>query len=227
MEEHKLILASASPRRKELLGLFGIPFETRPAHVDETQYPAEEARDYVSRLARVKSEAIEAQPGEWVLSADTTVNLDGDVIGKPVDEAEAWQILRALRGRVHQVYTAISLRDAVSGQSWDGLCRTDVTMRAYSDDEIAAYIASGESLDKAGGYAIQDETFHPVAEIAGCYANVMGLPLCQLRGLLESAGWKVPINIQLTCPDHLGNPCTCYPAGGDKEPAALECKTNA
>lgn len=118
-----------------------------------------------------------------IIAADTTVALDGLIIGKPKDAAEAEQILRQLRRRMHQVFTGLTLASP-QGRQWTALCETRVHMRAYGDDELLAYIASGEVYDKAGAYAIQDTVFHPVDRIEGCYMNVMGLPLCEvIRGL--------------------------------------------
>ncbi len=149
------MLASNSPRRKELLALFGWPFEVLPADIDESQKSGEPPIDYVRRLACEKAQAIAATREGLILAADTIVVDGEELLGKPVDDADARRMLTQLRGRTHQVYTGIALIDTASGESVDSVCRTDVPMRAYSDSEIEAYIQTGDPLDKAGAYAIQ------------------------------------------------------------------------
>ncbi|HOZ38949.1 MAG TPA: Maf family protein [Anaerolineaceae bacterium] len=211
MFEPHLILASTSPRRNELLCLLGIPFEKRPSNADETHHEDVDAVEYVQQMAREKGLAVLQTDGEWILSADTIVALDGQVVGKPADEAEAYQILRALRGRGHKVYTALCLRTENGGEAAESLCDTDVFMRDYTEDELAAYIASADYKDKAGGYAIQHKQFHPCTGVEGCYANVMGLPLCHLAMLLESAGCKVEVDVPQACQRYNQITCEVYP----------------
>jgi MAF protein len=144
--------------------------------------PGEAPAAYTLRVSREKAEVARARlgSGPLILSADTTV-ADGELIlGKPADGAETAAMLKQLRGRVHQVYTAVTILDSQTGELLQDLAATEVVMRDYTDTEIAAYIASGDPLDKAGGYAIQNAAFHPVLAITGCYANVVGLPLCHL-----------------------------------------------
>lgn len=200
-----LILASSSPRRRELLAALGIPFTIIKPEVDETQQPGEPPLAYVQRLARQKAEAVAAklETDAAVLAADTVVILaadtlgitpEGIILGKPVDAADARQMLQQLRNKPHLVCTAFTLLRKTGDQREyiSHLAQTTVTMRDYTDDEIDAYIATGDPFDKAGSYAIQHEGFHPVAHIAGSYSNVVGLPVDDVRtafiemGLLES-----------------------------------------
>lgn len=190
MTNYHLILASQSPRRRELLGLLELPFDVTTADIDETPLDGESARAYTIRLSQEKAQAVlcTVANGALVLAADTTV-ADGDaILGKPADAAEARSMLRQLRGRTHQVYTALTVIDTRTGQGMTEVSATDVPMRAYSDDEIEAYIASGDPFDKAGSYAIQNTDFNPVPSLTGCYANVMGLPLCHLVRALRAFG---------------------------------------
>ncbi len=182
-----LILASASPRRRQLLAALGIPFAIDVADIDESRVGAESPQAHVRRLAETKARAVAARhPHDIILAADTIVVLDGRILGKPGDEEEAWAMLRALRGRAHQVITAVAV--AFAGRTRSDLDIATVVMRDYSDAEIAAYIASGDPFDKAGAYAIQNLEFHPVARLEGCFANVMGLPLALTARLLTAAG---------------------------------------
>lgn len=209
------ILASSSPRRRELLGTLGIPFAIRKPDIDETQHPGEAPLSYVQRLSREKAALIAAQIATpaTVLAADTVVILgadtlgidaEGQILGKPVDADDAREMLRRLRGRIHQVCTAITLHP-LDGTPITRVTRTDVTMRDYSDAEIDAYIQTGDPFDKAGSYAIQHPAFRPVARIDGCYTNVVGLPLCTLKNMLAAIGW----------PGFQSTPvCDCSPTNG-------------
>ena len=192
MSTPPLILASASPRRRELLGRLGVPFEVAPADVDENVGKPGMRPERVARaLARRKALAVAAQRrGAAVLAADTVVALRGRLLGKPADAAEAWAMLRTLRGRQHRVVTGVAL--ATGGRVRVRHVVTTVHMRSYSDDEIAASIAAGTPFDKAGAYAIQDPVFRPVACHDGCYCNVVGLPLAPVIELLAGVGIQVP-----------------------------------
>ncbi len=193
-----LILASASPRRQEFLRLLGIPFRVHPAHVDETPLPDERPEDLVVRLSRLKAEAVAREETGLILAADTIVVLDGRILGKPRDEEDARAMLRALRGRWHQVHTAITLiPDAGSPISL--LDTAYVLMRDYTDAEVDAYVATGDPLDKAGAYAIQNTAFAPVARVEGCLATVMGLPIRRLLPLLERFGVPLPEDRARAC----------------------------
>jgi septum formation protein len=144
-------------------------------------------------------------PETYVLAADTTVVLDGVIIGKPETPDEARAMLRALRGRTHEVYTGVALRDFATGEVQTSLTVTTVHMRAYSDAEIEAYIERGEPFDKAGGYAVQDPIFKPVERFEGCLTNVIGLPLCAVSAMLRAKGVDVP-HAPACSPQNL--PCT-------------------
>ncbi len=211
-----LFLASNSPRRKQLLAL-GWPFTLAPAEVDESPLPGEPSADYVLRLAQEKARAALSAAAATVpgldgtfLAADTTVSDAGAILGKPADAAEARRMLVRLRGRTHQVYTALALLRSADGLLLTDRCATDVPMRAYTDAEMEAYIASGDPLDKAGAYAIQHPGFHPVEGLSGCYANVMGLPLCHLARTLNKLGQPIPSSLPAACQSTLGYTCTVY-----------------
>jgi septum formation protein len=198
----KLVLASVSPRRKELMSLGGWVFEVIPANVNEDFEAIEDAREYVLRIAEDKARAVvqSAPHGSLVIAADTTVvDPDGIILAKPVHEAEAYQMLDRLRDRTHQVLTAVVVIRTADGSIAREICTTDVRMRSYNDPEIHSYIASGDPFDKAGGYAIQNSQFHPVEEISGCYTNVVGLPVCTLAHLLESFGVATNVDVPKGC----------------------------
>ena len=212
MTERKLILASGSPRRNELLRLFGVPFSKQPADIDETKFESESPRQYVERMASEKGAALENLADEVVLSADTIVDLDGLVLGKPVDEDDARRILKLMRGKTHNVHTALSSHNGDQGTIASDVCLTEVTMRDYSDEEIEAYLARGDYMDKAGAYAIQDSQFNPVEKIEGCYANVMGLPLCHVYRLFRQAGLSMDVEIADLCQRYNDINCEVYPS---------------
>lgn len=213
----QLILASNSPRRKQLLALSGWDFIARPADVDENTLPNEAPRRYVLRLAQSKAREVaeSSSVDSIILAADTTVVdrmwMEGEIreviLGKPVDVLEAEQMLRRLRGRTHQVYTGLALLRAADGLLLTDWCVTDVPMRNYTDEEMLAYIASGDPMDKAGSYAIQHPGFHPVENLAGCYANVVGLPVCHVARLLERMGVLPGPDPELTCRSPLPHTC--------------------
>jgi len=171
-----LILASASPRRAELLRNAGLEFVVRPAHIPEQRQDSEPPREYAMRLARDKARAVAAQnPGAFVLGADTIVVADEHVLEKPADAADAARMLRLLSGRTHQVTTAVCLIGP--GVEDTATETTEVVMSMISEDEIRAYVATGEPMDKAGAYAIQGIASRWVTRIDGCYFNVVGLPV--------------------------------------------------
>jgi nucleoside triphosphate pyrophosphatase len=222
-----LVLASNSPRRRQLLALGGWDFVLLAAPVNERVLPGEAPGEYVLRLAQAKARAaqalLETQAAAGrsaatemipavIVAADTAVvDLLADlseagiagpgqaILGKPIDAIEAEAMLRRLRGHTHQVYTGLAALRTGDDQLLSDVVVTDVPMRNYSDEEMHAYIASGDPLDKAGAYGIQHPGFRPVQNLQGCYANVMGLPLCHLARLLGSLG-VYPINeVALAC----------------------------
>lgn len=207
-----LLLASTSPRRRELIALTGLPVRFSAAGVDETPLPAENPADYVLRLAQSKARACASHAGaeEWVLAADTTVADGRQILGKPQDAAEAAAMLRQLRGRTHQVFTALAVLNPASGRLETDLCASSVPMRNYSDAEIETYVASGDPLDKAGAYAIQNGAFRPVAEFNGCYACVVGLPLCHLQRTLGRMNAIPAGDVPQACQRHLGYTCPIF-----------------
>ena len=213
----KLILASNSPRRKELLSLFGGSFDVIPAHINEDRQPGELPIDYVRRLACEKASQIAEDYEGLVIGADTIVVDGEELLGKPADEADARRMLQQLRGRTHLVFTGIAIIETTTGQSFGDVCRTDVPMRSFSDEEINAYIATGDPMDKAGAYAIQHPGFHPVENFSGCYASVMGLPICLLSVGLHHFGLEIPENLPERCQALLDYSCPileCYTEQG-------------
>jgi septum formation protein len=184
-EKPLIILASNSPRRRQLLSLTGWLFAVSAADVDETQQANESPADYVLRLAETKARAIHANANQVVLAADTTVVDNTDILGKPQDRAEATAMLKRLRGHSHQVYTGVAVFKPSDGRLLTDLCVTDVPMREYSDEEIEVYVQTDDPLDKAGAYAIQHPEFKPVARMDGCFASVMGLPVCHVIRLMR------------------------------------------
>lgn len=184
----RLVLASASPRRADLLRQLGVPFDVIPSEVPEALPPGP-VPDAVTSLALAKARAVARRVGPAVvLGADTAVVLAGEVFGKPGSPEAARRMLRVLRGREHEVITGVALVEAPSGREAAAHVVTRVLMREYGDAEIEAYVASGEPFDKAGAYAVQDTRAALVARVEGCYTNVVGLPLTTTRRLLESWG---------------------------------------
>ena len=179
----QLILASQSPRRKELLGLFGIPFVIRVADIDETMDEARPAAEEVARVSRLKALAIPREPDDVVVAADTIVVCNGRVLGKPHSEEEAMQMLKLLSGRDHQVMTGVTVLCGVKEVVFTEI--TDLHFRTLSDGEIRRYIATGEPMDKAGAYGIQGGAALFCEKMAGDYYNVMGLPVCRLGQVLK------------------------------------------
>lgn len=227
MPTPRVVLASMSPRRRDLLGRLGIPFTVRPAHADEEALETAFtglAEDLALFLATHKAQAIAAaihtedeRTDQIVLAADTTVILDGQILGKPRDGAEATAMLHRLRGRTHLVRTGVVALDVATGKLMTHAITTPVTMRDYTDNEITAYIATGDPFDKAGSYAMQHVGFHPAARIAGCATNVIGLPLCAVVPMLHLLGaWPG----QMSAPDPQRHTCPwderCAPQAQNK-----------
>lgn len=179
-----LVLASASPRRQELLRSAGIPFEVQPANIAEDPLRGEPAKDCAERLAREKALAVAHQrQNDCVLGADTVVVIDGQILGKPADPADAERMLRLLSGREHQVITGVCL--VADGKSFVASETTLVTVNKITDQEIVDYIATGEPMDKAGAYAIQGIASRWIPRIEGDYSNVVGLPVALVFGMLQ------------------------------------------
>jgi len=185
MTRPRVILASQSPRRRDLLTLIGIEHEVRPADIDESQLPEESAPDHAERLAREKAATIDATDAV-VIGSDTIVVVDGDILGKPLDRRHAAEMLRRLSGRTHTVMTGVAAR--WNGRLVSGLEEVDVTFRALTDAEIERYIDTGEPMDKAGAYGIQGFGATIVERVDGDYFAVMGLALNRLVRLLRDLG---------------------------------------
>ncbi|HEY0786411.1 MAG TPA: Maf family protein [Acidobacteriaceae bacterium] len=191
---YPLVLASGSPRRRELLTQAGYRFEVQVSSVAESRLPAEDAIRLATRLAREKAQDVfdRCSRGEVVLGADTVVVCDGEVMGKPVNTADATRMLSRLAGRTHQVITGVAVMWG-AGSAEVAAELTQVTMRTLSAEEVSGYVATGEPMDKAGGYAIQGYAGRWIPRINGCYFNVVGLPLALVTSLLEGVekrnGW--------------------------------------
>ncbi len=204
-----LVLASNSPRRQQLLSLGGWTFSVLVADVDESQRPGEAPGDYVLRLAEMKARKSAETAGDdkLIIAADTTVVDADEILGKPVDERDAVHMLKRLRGHTHQVYTGLALLCVSDGYSLTDLTVTDVPMRNYSDEEIETYVRTGDPLDKAGSYAIQHPRFQPVENLRGCFASVMGLPLCRLTRLLQEFDVVPESSVGIRCQTELRYDC--------------------
>jgi len=187
-----LILASRSPRRRELLERMGISFQVMEPEVEEELGRGETPRAFVERIAREKAEEVaQRAPGAWVLGADTIVVLGGEVLGKPRDEEEAASMLRRLSGRVHKVLTAFSLLNLAEGRSFQGVEETEVKFIPLQEADIRWYVSTGEPLGKAGAYAIQGAGGTFIEWIKGSYTNVVGLPVAQILDPLREIGiWR-------------------------------------
>jgi septum formation protein len=182
-----IILASASPRRTELMALAGIEFSVVPADICEDALPDEAPADHVLRLSREKADAVATTTdGRFFIGADTIVVLDGAILGKPVSATDAMRMLSGLSGRDHEVITGFTVFDKISGVHISRAVCTEVTFKELEEKEIAAYIATGCPMDKAGAYAIQGGAVHFVRSINGSYTNVIGLPMTELYEVLQT-----------------------------------------
>ena len=190
----QLILASQSPRRKELLGLFHIPFTVRVADIDETMAAGKDPAEEVARVSKLKALAVERKSEDVVIAADTIVVLDGRVLGKPKDEADANAMLTALSGRDHQVMTGVTVLKGDTCLTHTEV--TDIHFRHLSQKEIADYVATGEPMDKAGAYGIQGGAALFAEKLQGDYYNVMGLPVCRLFLMLRGVAPEILEDIQ-------------------------------
>jgi septum formation protein len=206
------VLASGSPRRKQLFGLGNWNFEIIVSEVDETPLENESPREYVVRLAEAKALAIKSKVKDdaVIIGSDTTVVDGQEILGKPVDEKDAERMLKQLRGKNHQVLTAIAIYRVSDERLVTDLCITDVPMRNYSDVEISDYIKTGDPMDKAGAYAIQRADFHPVQSLSGCHASVMGLPMCHIVRALEQFDIVPNADVPVNCQSFLNYDCKVY-----------------
>ena len=185
----KFILASASPRRRELLASIGLTFDVIPSHVPEVRGEHESPEEYVARLSREKAQAIaDLHPDEWVIAADTTVLLGEQLLEKPEDDADARRMLATIAGRTHTVYTGVTLQNVSRGWSETRIAESEVRMLPLSSEDIAWYVKTGEPMDKAGAYAVQGIGAMFIDSIHGSYTNVVGLPLATLFQMLRKAG---------------------------------------
>lgn len=185
----KFILASASPRRRELLASIGLEFEVKPSHVPEVHQAGEAPEEYVARLSRDKARALaEQHPDRWVIAADTTVLLGEELLEKPIDARDAARMLGTIAGQTHIVYTGVTLENAGSEYRDTRVAESEVRMLPLSPDEIEWYVRTGEPLDKAGAYAVQGLGAMFIDSIHGSYTNVVGLPLATLFQMLRRAG---------------------------------------
>ena len=209
MNAHSLlILASGSPRRQELMGLLEIPFIVRVPQVDEQPMPGEIPAAVPQRISRLKAERVAEGTGSGiVVAADTVVIHKGEILGKPRDSEHACAMLRRLQGDRHLVLTGLTVIEAVSGKSSTEVCESTVWLREMADAEIQAYVSSGDPLDKAAAYAIQNSAFAPVARVDGCPANVMGLPMCHVVRYLRRFGHVLPDTVATSCDMRFGYVC--------------------
>lgn len=214
LSDRDLLLASASPRRRELLVRAGVRPVVRPVDVEERPLNGEAPESMVRRLARQKARtALDlTELGRLVLAADTAVVDRARILGKPEDRGRAVRMLMRLRGRSHEVLTALVMVERESGQELARVVRSRLRMRSYSRSEVEAYVAGGSPMDKAGAYGIQDEDLQPVKmdDFQDCFTNVMGLSLCALGGMLGELGWRTGTDLVEACwayrPHSLTNP---------------------
>ena len=212
----EFLLASQSLRRRELMTLLGRPVRQMAADVDEESVNAPDPAVNVVDTAVLKAHTIAhsftptAGTRVILIAADTTVAVDGEMLNKPVDAADAQRMLRRLRGRAHAVHSGYVVRDMLSGVEVVGVHTAVVTMRPYTDAEIDSYIATGDPMDKAGAYAIQHPVFRPVQALQGCFLGVMGLPLCDLLGALARLGVNTAVDLTAVHRAHQQFPCPLF-----------------
>lgn len=195
MAATQIVLASASPRRRELLTQVGVAAQVVPAAIDEHVLPGETAEQHVLRLSKAKATAVAARTqvqGRWFIGSDTVVVRDEAILGKPADGGEAAAMLRSLAGRAHTVVSGYAVHDRDTGRTISAAVTTRVWFKALTEREIAGYLATGEPFDKAGAYAIQGVGAFMVTHIEGSYPNVVGLPLCEVLAALEQLGAPPP-----------------------------------
>ncbi len=212
----RFLLASQSPRRRQLLTLCGYPFDALAADVDEDSvFNPDPVQDCI-QTARLKGEAIlrdgplSLEEDRIIIAADTIVTLDGHILGKPQDALDAKRMLTSLRGRSHEVHTGVTIIDARSSRSILSSQSAIVKMRPYTDQEMSTYVATGDPLDKAGAYAIQHPDFRPVEHLKGCYLGVMGLSICHLLQLFEQIDLPFKADLNSLENAHHGYQCVLY-----------------
>ncbi len=189
MNRPSLILASTSPRRRQLLTVLGLDFEVIPPHADERLLPEEAPREHVARLSRLKAHEVgKNYPDRWIIAADTIVFIDGIILGKPRDEQEARSMLSRLSGREHTVMTGFAVHQTGAVKTVSNVVESFVKVKELCDQEITGYINTGEPFDKAGGYAIQGIGMFMVEKVRGSYTNVIGLPMCEVVNALRQVG---------------------------------------
>jgi septum formation protein len=212
MIQQPIWLASASPRRQEMLKWLQLHFNVFITDIDESTRDGETPQDYVNRLAMEKALAAEKkiQGAALIIAADTTVVLGSKIIGKPANGDEAAGMLRQLRHRTHQVITALVLLTDPGSMLSKETCISKIEMRNYSDEELSAYVRTGDPLDKAGAYAIQHPQFNPVINFKGCFASVMGMPLCHLERNLRSFEGYLPVETYKICQNFLDYTCPIH-----------------
>jgi len=207
-----IALASRSPRRREMLSWLGLAYESLDGSIDETPLPGEDPRGHVLRVAEEKALAAARElEGNWtIISADTVVVDEGTILGKPANAEDAARLLEKLSGREHFVDSGLIIYNLDDRSINKALCESRVQMRPITSEEILDYVSSGDPLDKAGAYAIQNRDFNPVPEFSGCMANVMGLPLCHLLRELKDRSVLIRKNPPGVCKEQLGYECSIW-----------------
>ncbi len=191
MQPDTIVLASASPRRRDLLAQLGIRFVVQTSNADESLLPGESPRQHAERLSRVKAETVgrlDKQTARWFIGSDTVVTCDSEVLGKPADSDDARSMLKKLSGRSHEVISGYAVYDRLNDRTSSGTVTTQVFFKQLTVEEIEGYIATGEPFDKAGAYAIQGIGAFMIPRIEGSYSNVVGMPICELLDTLEKLG---------------------------------------
>jgi MAF protein len=207
----QIVLASQSPRRTELLALTGLPFTQQSAQIDERHRVGETPTQHVRRLAREKAAAVRLHNDDcMVIAADTIVVQNDAILGKPANTEHADRMLRDLQGGIHTVITAIAVATARSANWHEECCSTQVQIRRFSRLDREDYIFSGDPMDKAGAYGIQNRHFRPATNIGGCFANVMGLPLCHVVRAFSGSGVTPTVDIASACAAHTGYDCPVH-----------------
>ncbi|MAF37927.1 MAG: hypothetical protein CL696_03435 [Chloroflexi bacterium] len=216
----RLTLASASPRRQELMDILGLQFAITPADLAEEPIPGESPVDMVRRLSAEKALAVAADmESGLVIGADSTVVFDGQAVGKPLDDDDARRMLQQLSGTTHHVSTGITVVDAASGKTLSDAMTSQITLRELSEQEIEASIASGVPRDKAGAYAVQDTELRPASDWEGCYNNIVGLPVCRLLEMLQELGYQLPMGWKISDEIACGEDCPTIAASqGENTP---------